>query len=226
MALPVTRTLRHFCIRLFQTLGVIVFLLFLVDRSIVLLAMPSEYRDKAGIRKADVILVPGARVYGGEVSAILGERLNAAIELYQAKKAPRILVSGDYSSRYYDEASAMNTYLKRHGISASGIILDHAGYSTYDSLYRAKSVFGFTDMIIVTQDFHLPRALFIAKALGIDAVGFNASRLPLLRSTWLHNTWREPLARLKAIYDIIANTQPSFSGSGLPLDAKGNVQRD
>lgn len=135
------------------------------------------------------------------------------------------MVSGDYSSRYYDEATAMRKYLMRHGVASGAILLDHAGFSTYDSLYRAKNVYFLPSVIIASQDFHLPRALFIARSIGLDAVGFSASRVPLSAEQSFRSEWREPLARIKAVLDVLRHAPPAFTGSGLPLDARGTLLR-
>lgn len=199
--------------------------LFATDRWIVYSASSAIIRGVSDLPLADAILVPGARIYAGEVSGILAQRLDAAIEAYHSGAAKKILVSGDYSSRYYDEALAMQKYLLRHGIASGAIILDHAGFSTYDSIERAQSVFGIHSLIIVSQDFHLPRALFIARWLGVEAVGLSASKVPLSSKQSLRSEWREPLARMKAIYDILRKAKPAFTGSGLPIDKLGNVLR-
>lgn len=197
----------------------------MVDRWIALSAASSTFTTAAKIPPAQAILVPGARIYAGEVSGILAQRLDAAIDIHRLGKAKTILVSGDYSSRYYDEAEAMKKYLVRHGIASGSIVLDHAGFSTYDSVYRAQHVFDFRSVIIVSQDFHLPRALFIARWLGLPALGYSASKIPLSAEQIFRSEWREPLARLKAIYDIARHALPAFTGSGLPLDASGTVLR-
>ncbi len=197
--------------------------LILIDQWIVFSARGEIISNASNLPIADVILVPGAQVYAGEVSGILAQRLDAAIDAFNAKKSDKILVSGDYSSRYYDEASAMQKYLLKHGISSGSILLDHAGFSTYDSVLRAKTIFGAHSVIIVSQDFHLPRALFIARSLGLQAVGFSASKVPLSAKQSLRSEWREPLARLKAVYDVLRKAQPAFTGSGLPIDKLGNV---
>ncbi len=218
----VFRLLLRFAIAFFIT--AIIFIAF--DRWVVLSSYSASYANALSVPSSEVILVFGSRIYGGEVSAILEDRLKAAFELYQAGKAPKILVSGDYSSPYYDEAAAMSQYLKRRGVPQRAILLDHAGYSTYDSLVRAKNVFGIRHLIVVSQNFHLPRALFIGRSIGLHVVGFDASLTPLTTSALFYNGWREPLARIKALYDVLRGAQPSFSGSGLPIDKQGNVKRN
>ena len=215
--------------RWLKRIGIVILLtlsaFFIADRWIVYTGLQQQYDEVQKMPNAEAIVVLGARVYAGEVSAILAERLDAGIEAHQAQKTPIIVVSGDYSSRYYDEAAAMSTYLKRNGVEEKAILLDHAGFSTYDSIFRAKNVFGFNSIIIVTQDFHLPRALFIARHLDIQATGYNASRRKLSFGLFFHHSWREPLARIKAVYDVIRNAEPAYSGSGLPINAQGEVQR-
>ncbi len=208
---------------IFLALVLLVVVFFAINRWIVYSASSAMMSDASGLPKADAILVPGARIYAGEVSGILAQRLDAAIEAFSAGASKKILVSGDYSSPYYDEAQAMKKYLERHGIASGAIVLDHAGFSTYDTLYRAKHVFEVQSIIIVTQDFHLPRALFIARRLGLEAVGFSASKTPLSPEQSFRSDWREPLARFKAVYDVLRRATPAFTGSGLPIDIHGEV---
>lgn len=205
--------------------AILLLLLFVLDRWMRQSGTSFIVANVSDLPEVDVILVPGARIYAGNVSGILAERLDAAIEVLQRSGSRKILVSGDYSSAYYDEARAMQNYLLRKNIDADAIILDHAGFSTYDSLWRARNVFGVQSMIVVSQDFHLPRALFIANKLGLQAVGFGASRVPLSPEQSFRSEWREPLARIKAFYQILRSAQPAFTGSGLPIDENGIVLR-
>ena len=129
---------------------------------------------------ADVPHAPVALVFGaglasrGEPSKILAERIDAAIRLYRTGKVERLLLSGDNSERYHDETRAMRRYALEQGLAPEALLRDVAGVSTYDSCYRAKQLFGVRRAILVTQAFHLPRALFIANSLGIDAYGIAA----------------------------------------------------
>ncbi len=124
--------------------------------------------------------VPVALVFGAglaardEPSAVLAERIDAAVSLYRSRKVRKVLVSGDNSERYHDETRAMRRYAVERGMPEEDVISDWAGLSTYDSCFRAKALFGVNRAILVTQDFHLPRALFIANSLGIDADGVAA----------------------------------------------------
>lgn len=157
------------------------------------------------------ILVLGAAVYpGGRLSDIYRDRVQTALELYEAKKASRILVSGDNSTINYDEVTPAKKYLTDHGVPTSSIVLDYAGFDTYDSLYRAKAIFGVTSTIVVTQRFHLPRALYIGQALGLEIQGIVADRQTYRTITYLY--LRENGARLKAWFNLIFHTKPKFLG--------------
>src|SRR5262245_35047733 len=119
-----------------------------------------------------VAVVFGASVYGnGDLSPILADRVNTAIELYRAHKVDRILVSGDARHRSYNEPKAMNEYLISHAVAPKDVIVDTSGRSTYETCLRAKEVFGLKQAVLVSQGFHLSRALYIANQLGLDAVG-------------------------------------------------------
>jgi SanA protein len=119
-----------------------------------------------------VAVVFGASIYGnGDLSPILADRVNTAIELYGAHKVDRILVSGDARHRSYNEPKAMYEYLIGHAVSPKDVIVDVSGRSTYETCLRAKEVFGLKRAVLVSQGFHLPRALYIANRLGLDAVG-------------------------------------------------------
>jgi len=119
-----------------------------------------------------VAVVFGASVYGnGDLSPILADRVETAIELYRARKVDRILVSGDARHRSYNEPKAMYEYLISHAIAPKDVIVDTSGRSTYETCLRAKEAFGLSRAVLVSQGFHLSRALYIANQLGLDAVG-------------------------------------------------------
>ncbi len=107
---------------------------------------------------------------------MLEDRVVSAAQLYQAGKIRKILLTGDHGNKEYDEVKAMRLYLRRLGVPESDIFLDHAGFTTYDSLYRARDIFGVQDCVIVTQEFHLPRSVYTARKLGLDCYGYVADR--------------------------------------------------
>jgi len=142
--------------------------------NIAVLYQPGQ--DTAGVRdeqgtEAECILVLGARVDGSAPSVILENRLLTGVELYRQGAAPKLLLTGDGGQRRYDEVSVMQQYALDAGVPAEDIVLDREGFNTYTSLTRAKDLYGIKSMIIVTQSYHMPRALYDARALGIEAKG-------------------------------------------------------
>jgi len=163
-----------------------------------------------------VALVLGAKVYtSGKLSDILADRALTAKDLYDAGKVRKILVSGDNGSKKYDEVTAVKEFLIGKGVPSADIHLDYAGFDTYDSMYRARDVFKVDSMVIVTQEFHLPRAIYIAKSLGLDAVGLTADKHVYVAS--LYNDVREFFARMKAFIDVSLHAKPRFLGEPVPV---------
>lgn len=171
---------------------------------------------------ADCILVLGAGVReDGSPSNMLEDRILTGIELYENGKCDTLLMSGDHGSEEYDEVNCMKDYAVEKGIPSENIFMDHAGFSTYDSLYRAKNVFGAEKVIIVTQKYHLYRALYIAESLGIDAVGVSADlRTYVGQST---RETREIAARVKDFFKAIVGPESTYLGDTISLDDDGNV---
>jgi SanA protein len=170
-------------------------------------------------------LVLGARVYsGGAMSAMLADRLQTAVTLYREGTVERFLLSGDHGRTDYDEVNAMKVFLLREGVPPADIFLDHAGFDTYDSVYRAKAVFGVTDVLVVTQRFHLPRAVYAARALGLDAHGVVADRQRYAGE--LRNQLRESLARVKAVANVLLGAKPTFLGNSIPITGDSSKSWD
>lgn len=207
----------------FSALAVLIVIFLAINAYIVLSAQSSLYTEFSEVPAKQAALVLGAQVRGNTASAILSDRLETAAELYREKKVQKILVSGDHGSKYYDEVDVMRKNLLAEGIPAQDIFMDHAGFDTYDSVYRAKEIFGVESVIIVSQTFHLPRALFIADALGVDAVGMSANRQEYRWSTIIRNNARESLARIKALGDILRNAKPLTMGDSIPITGDGTV---
>lgn len=176
------------------------------------------------VAEADAVIVLGARVYpDGSVSPMLADRLDTALSLYRARKAPRILVSGDHGTESYDEVNAMRRYLEGHGVPSEHIFMDHAGFTTYDTLYRARDVFGVRRAVVVTQRFHLSRSLFVANALGLDADGVVADRRAYTLGSLVRSNVREVGARVKAAVQTIATPRPRYLGPRIPIGGDGRV---
>jgi SanA protein len=172
------------------------------------------YADFADVPERAVIIVPGAAVLrSGALSAVFLDRANAAVTLYQAGKAKKILVSGDNSTEEHNEVDPARKYLVSMGVPAQDIYLDHAGFDTYSTMYRAREIFGVTGAIVATQTFHLPRALFLARSFGIDAVGYRSDNVHLLA----RNELRESLARVKAVLEVALHRSPKFLGEPIPI---------
>lgn len=165
-----------------------------------------------------VAIVPGAAISKeGELSSVFIARIDMAIKLYEAGKVSKILVSGDNSTVSHNEVNPARMYLLSKGILDQDIFLDHAGFDTYSSMYRARDIFEVSSVIVTTQSFHLPRAVFIARRLGIDAYGVRADVENLL----FRNYIREMLATEKAVLDLIFHRVPKFLGDGIPITGDG-----
>lgn len=166
--------------------------------------------------QAPVALVFGAGlVEGGEPGPVLAERMDTAIRLYQAGRVKKLLVSGDNSERYHDETRAMKRYAVERGVPAQHVVADFAGFSTYDSCFRAKAIFGVERAVLVTQDFHLPRALYIANGLGIDAYGVAADEG---RPEGYRYELRELFSRPLALAMVVSGSEPRLLGPREPIE--------
>jgi vancomycin permeability regulator SanA len=181
--------------------------------------------DAAALEGVDCILVLGCLVRdGGQPSGMLADRLRRGVALYEDGTAPKLLMSGDHGREDYDEVDAMKRYAVDAGIPSEDIFMDHAGFSTYESLYRARDVFQAETVIIVSQDYHLYRALHIAKRLGLEAYGVGAD---------YHTYWgqsirevREVLARAKDWLVCFFKPQPTYLGDPIPITGNGELTHD
>ena len=170
------------------------------------------YRE-AEVPAAPVALVLGAQVYDdGEPSPFLAARLDIARRLLQAGKVKAILLSGDHSRWAYDEPGAMEVYLIARGVPASRIALDYAGFDTYDSCARARQIFGVRQAIVVTQSFHVDRAVALCRTLGVDASGVGDESVKIYTGPWRSDVIRERGAVVKAVYDVLSGRDPVFLG--------------
>jgi len=170
-------------------------------------------------------LVLGARVWNnGDMSDIFKDRVITAINLYEDDKVEKILVSGDHGQDNYDEVNAAKRYLLEQGVNPEDIFLDHAGFDTYDSLYRAKEIFQVDSLVVVTQDFHLDRALYIADNLNMDAVGVSADRHKYVGENYRNR--REKLATIKAYLNVMFKVKPKFLGSAIPITGDSRLSWD
>lgn len=181
----------------------------------------SQLREK----RADCILVLGAKVRkDGSPSYMLKDRLDLAIALYREKAAPKLLLSGDHGQVHYDEVNAMKNYAIKQGVPEEDLFLDHAGFSTYDSVYRAGEIFQVQRMIVVTQSYHQYRALYGCKKKGIEAWGA-ASDQAVYRGQRMREL-REIAARDKDFIKWAIEPEPTYLGEAIPISGSGVVSQD
>lgn len=175
--------------------------------------------------EADCILVLGCQVKeSGEPSHMLRDRLQRGVELYELGAADKLLMSGDHGTTDYNEVETMKQYAIDDGILSEDIFMDHAGFSTYESIYRAKEVFGVEKMIIVTQKYHLYRALYIAKQLGIEAYGVASDYNTYVGQSM--RDLREVLARAKDYVTTIVKPEPTYLGDFIDIHGDGDITND
>ncbi|MBO4352958.1 MAG: YdcF family protein [Eggerthellaceae bacterium] len=181
--------------------------------------------ERACTPPADAILVLGASVFAdGTPSGILQDRLDQAIALYHSGAAPKIIMSGDGRQTSYNEPAAMKDYAIAHGVPSEDIFCDRAGYSTYDSTYRARHIFGANSLIIVTQSYHLSRALYSAAGMGMDVRGVASDGGPYQRQTYYD--LREIPARTKDFLYTLINKHSAILGDPVSLEQSGDVTND
>src|SRR3989344_3077272 len=207
---------RHFSVALIFVLTIIALAMMV---PIVMRTLVDRYITTTvdSVPRTEVALVLGASVYRGKPSPVLAERADVAVALYRANKASKILVTGDNGALSYDEVTPVRKYLLGAGIPSQDIFLDHAGFDTYSSMYRAREVFLARSLTIVTQDFHLPRALWIARHLGLEAFGVVAEGGEHSPNDYV----REIPASIKAILNVMTERQPKYLGPTIPLSGNG-----
>ena len=197
--------------------GSLVALVVLSNAYVLLSARGESTDDVADVPPAQVAIVPGALVKpNGEMSAMLADRVRQAARLWHAGKVGRVLVSGDHHSWAYDEPDTMRKALVGMGVSPRDVFEDHAGFDTWATMVRARSVFGVKSAVVVTQGFHMPRALFLADAAGIEATGLTAD-LHQWGYQGRKSEVREVLSRVKAIADVTLDT-PAMAGPRIPIE--------
>lgn len=177
--------------------------------------------ETAGLSDVDCIMVLGCGVWGDSPSPLLADRLQRGVEVFQIGSAPKILMTGDHGQEDYDEVNVMKQYALDAGIDEIDIFMDHAGFSTYESMYRAKEIFGVKKMIIVTQKYHLSRALYIANKLGIEAYGVASDYRTF--GGQLGRDSREVLARVKDVFTVVLKPKPTYLGKAIPISGDGTL---
>ncbi|MEU8029233.1 ElyC/SanA/YdcF family protein [Streptomyces sp. NPDC049099] len=167
-------------------------------------------RTTADAPRAQVALVFGAGLWNGEPSPYLAHRLDAAAKLYRAGRVEVVLVTGDNSRKDYDEPDAMRAYLTKHGVPDRRIVSDYAGFDTWDSCVRARKIFGVDRAVLISQGFHIRRAVALCEAAGVDSYGVGVADKHDV--TWYYGGTREVFAAGKAVLDAVFRPDPTFLG--------------
>ncbi|WP_298246526.1 ElyC/SanA/YdcF family protein [uncultured Christiangramia sp.] len=195
---------------LFSVIGIVLIIFTILGIEAIFLRHTSEdiYSDISKIPPRETVIVLGASVHSdGKLSPILKDRVDTAIKLYRSNKVKNFHLTGDHRTEDYNEIAAMVSYLRERGIPQNRITSDHAGLDTYDSMYRAGKLFNIENATVVTQEFHLPRALFISDQLGFNYFGFTADQRTYQTEYRLKQ--REKLANVKALWEVLINKEPS-----------------
>lgn len=180
--------------------------------------------EAAELSDVDCAVILGAGVRNGKPTAMLRDRLLVGIELYKSGAAKKLIMSGDHGNTDYDEVNTMKSFAVENGVPDSDIFMDHAGFSTYETVYRAKEIFEADSVIIVSQEYHLYRALYIAEKLGVKAVGVSADLTTYRGQT--KRALREILARDKDFFKCIFKPKPTYLGDKIPVSGNGNLTND
>ena len=204
---------------------IIIIAIVLIINFYVILSTKNQIVDKE-IDKEDIdcILVLGAGVRNGKPTHMLEDRLLTAIELYNNKVSSKIIMSGDHGREEYDEVNIMKNFAIEKGVPSNDIFMDHAGFSSYESIYRAKEIFEAKKIVIVTQKYHLYRSLYIANSLGIEAYGVSADLRKYIGQSY--REVREIIARVKDFIKCIFKPQSKYLGEVIPVSGDGNITND
>ena len=180
--------------------------------------------DYTKLENIDCIIVLGAGIWREKPSPMLEDRLLEGINLYNNNVSNKIIMSGDHGREEYDEVNIMKNYAIEKGVPSENIFMDHAGFSTYESIYRAKEIFKAKKVVIVTQKYHLYRALYIANQLGLEAYGVGSDPRKYVGATY--RELREILARDKDFIKCIFKPEPTYLGETIPVSSNGNATND
>ncbi len=197
--------------------------IYIINYSSQFILTREEFEEKT----VDCVMVLGAGVWGDDPSHMLEERLNRGIEVYKTQCTDRLLMSGDHGREEYDEVNVMKNFAIESGAVPDEVFMDHAGFSTYESMYRARDVFDVDSLVIVTQKYHLYRAIYDARKLGLEAYGVAADgQYNYAINVRTYNNVRESLARCKDFVWCIIQPEPTYLGEIIPISASGNLTDD
>ena len=203
---------------------IIAFALFIALSNLIVILSANDDKisvEQAAEQKADCIIVLGCSVYGNTPSPMLQDRLLKAVELYKAGAAPKILMSGDHEGQYYNEVNTMKNFAIQCGVPSEDIFCDHYGLSTYETMCRANTIFELKKVIVVTQDYHLSRSVYIAQSFGMEAHGVKAEDIEYKNQ--FQREIREIAARTKDFVYCIFKPEPQYLGDVVPVIGSGDV---
>ena len=207
----------------FASLGAVLAVTLMINIGMVLAARNHVFFDINDVPPRTAVLVLGSQSHGTKLSPVLEDRVKAGISLIEKQKGKKLLLSGDHGKPFYDEVTAMRLYVIENApsIRDEDIFLDHAGFSTWDSMYRARNVFEVEDILIVTQVFHISRAVSMARSLGMDAVGYGVNQDRFAGPSLRYWRFREYFARVKAFSSIIFKPSSRYLGDRIPISGDG-----
>lgn len=185
---------------------------------------PLIYHSLNKLPKNDVGIVFGAGIMGDQPSKYLKDRLDAGILLYKTKRINKILLSGDNGRDEYDELTVMKNYCYKHGVDTTKIFVDYAGFDTYSTMYRAKHIFKVENATLLSQEYHLNRAIYLGNKLGIKAIGFSANNGGYHGYNYVR--FRECLSITKSFFDVLRDRKPRFLGGSIPIDGESNYSKE
>lgn len=198
---------------------------FMVNWFVKLSTKDKIIENYTNIKDADAIIILGCEVKpDGSLSLMLKDRLDKGIELYKNGVATKVIVSGDHGREDYDEVNAMKKYMIQNEVPSEDIFMDHAGFNTYDSMYRAKNIFNVNKCVVVTQKYHLYRSVYIGNALGMETYGVPAQDIKYVGQ--LGRDIREVLARDKDVVKCIFKPQATYMGDTIPVSSNGDITND
>lgn len=174
--------------------------------------------------KNDVGIIFGAGINGDQPSKYLKDRLDTGILLYKANRINKILLSGDNGRDEYDELTVMKNYCFNHGVDTTKIFVDYAGFDTYSTMYRAKHIFNIKRATLISQEYHLNRAIYIGQKLGIKSVGYSANNGEYLGYKYV--TFREYGSICKSFFDVLRNREPRFLGNPIDINGVSNYSKE
>ena len=210
---------------LFVTLLGAVLLTVTINMGFIFAARSYIYTDINTVPSRATVLVLGSQTHGTRLSPVLRDRVEGGIALMENHQGEKLLLSGDHGQIYYDEVNAMRLYVLANApsIEQEDIFMDHAGFNTWDSMYRARDVFDVTGLIIVTQEFHISRAVCIARSLGLDAIGYGINQERFAGPSLRYWQFREYFARVKAFISIVLKPKPRYLGDRIPITGDGRA---